>query len=140
MPWSIYYASHARYILETASIQPGGEDYAEDPVAASRRREAVDALRRTELLSLAATMVVPSVGSYLLYFVRGLLSDPDRYINRFVISLFAMATVRHMPWTAIADPRDLLWMSQAVKPLLHFTNLLKNRAFAQWTYILIASR
>lgn len=80
----------------------------EDPLVSERRLSAASILRRTELLSLAFTLIVPALGSYLLYFVRELLSDPDRYINKFTISLFALAT--------------------SVKPLLHVSGLIKNSA------------
>lgn len=104
MPWDIYYASHARIVLNGASPKPGDEGF--DPAVAARQEYSVKQLKRTELISLGATMVVPLVGSCLLYYARGLLSDPDRYINRFLISLFAIAT--------------------SVKPFLHFSRLVKH--------------
>lgn len=54
------------------------------------------------------TVVAPVVGSYFLFLARGMLSDPDRYINKFTISLFGLAT--------------------AVKPLLHLAELFRKRA------------
>ncbi|KAK4058414.1 hypothetical protein OIO90_000572 [Microbotryomycetes sp. JL221] len=105
-PWDIYYASHGRVVLAGSESRPGEEGY--DPDLAAKRDRSIRVLRRAELTSLLATMLVPAAGSYLLVYVRQLLSDPDRYINRSIISLFAIAT--------------------AVKPLLHFAKLVKNNS------------
>ncbi|SCZ93050.1 BZ3500_MvSof-1268-A1-R1_Chr6-2g08429 [Microbotryum saponariae] len=106
VPWDIYYASHARVVLDAALPKPGQEGY--DPQQAQRKDFSVRQLKRTELLSLLATMLVPAAGSGLLYYARGLLSDPDRYINRFLISMFAIAT--------------------SVKPFLHFAKLVQHNS------------
>ncbi|KDE03251.1 hypothetical protein MVLG_06245 [Microbotryum lychnidis-dioicae p1A1 Lamole] len=106
VPWDIYYASHARVVLDTALPKPGQEGY--DPQQAERRDYSVRQLKKTELLSLLVTMLVPAAGSGLLYYARGLLSDPDRYINRFLISIFAVAT--------------------SVKPFLHFAKLVQHNS------------
>jgi hypothetical protein len=104
VPWDIYYASHARIVLHPSEPKPGEEGY--DPAMAAKRDQSIRVLRRSELSALAATMVVPFVGAYLLVYARGLLSDPERYINKFVISLYTIAT--------------------GVKPLTHFAKLVKN--------------
>lgn len=104
VPWDLYYASHGRHVIHATMPTDGAPP--EDPLVSERRLSAASILRRTELLSLAFTLIVPALGSYLLYFVRELLSDPDRYINKFTISLFALAT--------------------SVKPLLHVSGLIKN--------------
>lgn len=52
-------------------------------------------------------LFVPVVGASLLHYARGLLSDPDRFINQFLIGLFAIAS--------------------SVKPFLHFVKLVKRR-------------
>ncbi|KAM0788397.1 hypothetical protein ACM66B_001535 [Microbotryomycetes sp. NB124-2] len=106
VPWDIYYASHGRLVLAGTEPKPGEEGY--DPETAAKRDQSIRVLRRAELTSLLATMLVPAAGSYLLVYVRQLLSDPDRYINRSIISLFAIAT--------------------AVKPTLHFAKLVKNNS------------
>ena len=54
------------------------------------------------------TVFAPVAGAYLLFHARNMLSDPDRYINRFTISLFSLAT--------------------AIKPLLHLSELFRRRA------------
>lgn len=100
----MYYASHGRVVLATTEPKPGEEGY--DSELAAKRDQSVRVLRRAELAALLWTMLVPAIGAYLLTYVRSLLSDPDRYINRSVISLFAIAT--------------------AVKPTLHFAKLVKN--------------
>lgn len=99
VPWDIYYASYGRYILKSTLT-------ASDPGDTQERRHATQILRRVELLSLAMTVAVPAIGSALLYYIRNVLSDPDRYINGFTISLFALAT--------------------SVKPFLHVSKLIKN--------------
>ncbi|ORY88903.1 hypothetical protein BCR35DRAFT_208464 [Leucosporidium creatinivorum] len=101
VPWDLYYASHGRVVLHTAEPSEGY-----DPALLAQRQHSISVLRRVELVSLASTFVTPAAGSLLLHYVRNLLSDPDRYINGFVIGLFIMAT--------------------AVKPLLHFSKLVKN--------------
>ncbi|KAK4051837.1 hypothetical protein OIV83_002542 [Microbotryomycetes sp. JL201] len=106
VPWDIYYASHGRLVLAGTEPKPGEEGY--DPEQAAKRDQSIRVLRRAELTSLLATMLVPAAGSYLLVYVRQLLSDPDRYINRSIISLFAIAT--------------------AVKPTMHFAKLVKNNS------------
>lgn len=108
MPWDIYYASHGRVVLQDAEPRPGEDGY--DPELAAHRNHSVRVLRRVELTSLAFTFVVPFLGSYLLVYARQLLSDPDRYINSFVIGLFGLAT--------------------SVKPLLHFSKLVKRREWS----------
>lgn len=73
-----------------------------------RRKAARAELYQNELFALAFCVLSPFVGSYLLYWVRGALSDPDRYINPFNIKLFIMAS--------------------GVKPWAHFFKLVKNRS------------
>lgn len=72
---------------------------------AAQRAFSAAALRRNELVALATTFCVPAVGAALLHYARGLLSDPDRYLNRFLIGLFVIAS--------------------SVKPMLHFSKLAK---------------
>lgn len=103
MPWDLYYASRSRRILAVAI-----DNQEEDPAVVFMRKEAVHQLARSEFVSLLMTVITPIAGAYLLYFARNMLSDPDRYINPFTISLFALAT--------------------AVKPLLHLAELFKRRA------------
>lgn len=66
------------------------------------------ALHQSELISLSMTVLAPVIGAYLLVYTRTLLSDPDRYINRFSISLFSLST--------------------ALRPLLHLAELFRRRA------------
>ena len=109
MPWDIYYASHGRVVLSSTEPKEGEPGF--DPILATQRNESVRALKRVEMGSLLMTFVVPFVGSYALHWVRHLLSDPDRYINNFVISVFAIAT--------------------SIKPFLHFSSLVKKRECCQ---------
>ncbi|GAA5867312.1 hypothetical protein JCM1840_005024 [Sporobolomyces johnsonii] len=108
VPWEIYYASQARYVLPQARTPSDDTTFVEDPLVSAQRDASAAALRRNELFSLFSTMLVPAIGAGLLHYARGLLSDPDRYINRFLISLFAIAT--------------------SVKPFLHFTRLVKKNS------------
>ncbi|GAA6014539.1 hypothetical protein JCM11491_004531 [Sporobolomyces phaffii] len=101
VPWDLYYAAHTRTVLPN-ELAPNSPE--PDPV----RARSAAALRRNELGSLVATALVPVAGAYLLHYVRGLLSDPDRYINPTLINMFAIATT--------------------VKPVLHLVQLLKNQS------------
>ena len=106
VPWEMYYDSRSRRILKMTMLD---EDDSPESIEYFReRQEAVHKLERTEMISLAMTVLAPVVGAYFLFFARGMLSDPDRYINRFTISLFSLAT--------------------AVKPLLHLSELVKRRS------------
>ncbi|GAA5921391.1 hypothetical protein JCM3775_003026 [Rhodotorula graminis] len=107
VPWELYYASYARSVLPVG-IEPGAPDSDEDPQVVARRAESAQALRRNELMALWSTFLVPVVGASLLHYARGLLSDPDRFINRFLIGLFAIAS--------------------SVKPVLHFVKLVKHNS------------
>lgn len=87
------------------------DNEAEEAVPAhvkKRRQLAASELRQTELLSLLFCLASPFLGSYLLYYIRSALSDPDRYINPFNIRLFVLAS--------------------GVKPWLHFFKLVRNRS------------
>ena len=106
VPWDLYYASRTRRILSAATID--GDEDSEPASFAHERQKAVHKLQKSELISLGMTIFAPGCGAYLLFLARGMLSDPDRYINRFTISLFALAT--------------------AVKPLLHLAELFRRRA------------
>lgn len=106
VPWELYYSSRTRRINQAASILT--EDDSGTPESVKKRRKAAAAeLLRNELLSLALCVVSPFIGSSLLYYVRGALSEPDRYINPFNIRLFVLAS--------------------GVKPWSHFLKLVKNR-------------
>lgn len=93
-----------------------GDPEFDDPITASRRHHAVRALRRNELLALAFTWVAPAIGAYLLTYAKGLLSDPDRYINGSLISLFVFAA--------------------SIQPLLHFCKLVKNSSSSSLLQVL----
>jgi hypothetical protein len=84
------------------------EEEEEDPVLVRQRLESSTILRRNELLSLLTTFLVPCLGAYLLNYIRGLLSDPERYVNDSLIQMFMIAT--------------------SVKPFLHFVKLLKRQS------------
>ncbi|GAA5901252.1 hypothetical protein JCM8208_002319 [Rhodotorula glutinis] len=107
VPWELYYASYSRTVLP-AGVEPRAPDSDEDPDVVARRNESAQALRRNELVALGSTFLVPVVGASLLHYARGLLSDPDRFINRFLIGLFAIAS--------------------SVKPVLHFVKLVKHNS------------
>ncbi|GJN87156.1 hypothetical protein Rhopal_000101-T1 [Rhodotorula paludigena] len=110
VPWELYYASYARTVLPPGvEPVPSSEDSTpEDPAVAAQRAFSAAALRRNELVALATTFCVPAVGAALLHYARGLLSDPDRYLNRFLIGLFVIAS--------------------SVKPMLHFSKLAKRNS------------
>jgi hypothetical protein len=112
VPWEMYYASYARTVLPSALSAAGAEqaEAQDDPTLRAIRLTSAAQLKRAELFSLSLTFLVPALGAALLYFARGLLSDPDRYINRFLIGLFALAS--------------------SIKPISHAVRLLKQSEFA----------
>jgi hypothetical protein len=102
-PWDLYHASRTRRILAAGIVK---DDVA--PEVARRRREAMTELKFQELFSLSFTVLSPLIGAYLLYGMRGALSEPDRYINPFSIRLFVL--------------------SSGVKPWMHLFRLLRQRS------------
>jgi len=106
VPWEMYYASTSRKVLP--STMSTVEEEEEDPVLVRQRLESSTILRRNELLSLLTTFLVPCLGAYLLNYIRGLLSDPERYVNDSLIQMFMIAT--------------------SVKPFLHAVKLLKRQS------------
>ncbi|GAA5838427.1 hypothetical protein JCM11251_004935 [Rhodosporidiobolus azoricus] len=91
VPWDLYYASHARILLSYPTPSSlSSPSSPSDPLAEHRAASAAS-LRRSELLSLSLTFLVPVLGASLLHYARGLLSDPERYINRSVVGLFMIA-------------------------------------------------
>lgn len=109
VPWEIYYASRTRRLNASSVILTEQEEDSLVPEQIKIRRKAARAeLYQNELFALAFCVLSPFIGSYLLYWVRGALSDPDRYINPFNIKLFIMAS--------------------GVKPWAHFFKLVKNRS------------
>ncbi|GAA5905689.1 uncharacterized protein JCM6883_005413 [Sporobolomyces salmoneus] len=105
VPWEMYYASQTRVVLPS-SLSP--DSPAEDPFLLRQRESSAAILHRNELIALLSTFLVPILGSYLLLYVRGFLSDPDRYINPGLVNMFGLAT--------------------SVKPFLHFIKLIKNQS------------
>jgi len=85
-------------VIVSGATQPAEEAYSLSPTEQRERLHSIHVLRRTELLSLAATCLAPALGSAILWFVRPLLSDPDRFINTTLITIFAIAT-GIKPWT-----------------------------------------
>ncbi|GAA5877724.1 hypothetical protein JCM16303_000217 [Sporobolomyces ruberrimus] len=109
VPWEMYYTSHTRIVLPSSlTSSSSSTSLPEDPNLVSLRAQSRSTLRRTELVALLSTALVPMLGAYLLHYVRGLLSDPDRYINDTLINLFSIAT--------------------SVKPFLHFVQLVKKQS------------
>jgi hypothetical protein len=85
VPWELYLAAHTRQVLNPSPSDPS------DPHHAHRGTSAV-ALKRNELFSLALCLAVPFIGASLLHYAKGLLSDPERYINKMMIGLFCIAS------------------------------------------------
>ncbi|GAA5869002.1 hypothetical protein JCM3774_002444 [Rhodotorula dairenensis] len=110
IPWEMYYASYTRKILPSALLAAGADEAEaqDDPTLRAIRLASAAQLKRAELFSLSLTFLVPAVGAALLFFARGMLSDPDRYINRFLIGLFALAS--------------------SIKPISHAIRLLKQKS------------
>ena len=103
VPWDIYAASRTRRILSTTAATS-----TDDPELARRRAHASSLLLRTELLSLSLTVLSPFLGASLLYWLRGVLSDPDRFVNGRNIRLFVLAS--------------------GIKPWLHLSRVMRARS------------
>lgn len=108
VPWEIYYASRTRRINEAEHILNDDSDSITPESIKRRRQLAQSELYQQELLSLVFCVMSPFIGSYLLYYVKSALSEPDRYINPFNVRLFVLAS--------------------GVKPWSHFFRLVKNRS------------
>ncbi|GAA5976552.1 hypothetical protein JCM10908_005542 [Rhodotorula pacifica] len=110
IPWEMYYASYARTVLpaELSAAAASEAEAHDDPTLRAIRLTSAAQLKRAEVFSLSLTFLVPALGATLLYFARGMLSDPDRYINRFLIGLFALAS--------------------SIKPIAHAVRLLKQNS------------
>ncbi|BGO89940.1 hypothetical protein NBRC10512_001924 [Rhodotorula toruloides] len=112
VPWDLYYASYTRTVLPS-SLSPTLPP--EDPSVTALRAASSRSLRRAELFSLLLTFLVPAVGASILHYARGLLSDPERYINRFLIGLFVVGS--------------------SVKPVGHAVKLLKHHSLYHQTLV-----
>lgn len=88
MPWDLYLSSHTRRVLPSPDSPSHSSSH--DPHAIQRAASA-SALRRNELFCLFLCLAVPFIGAYLLIYAKGLLSDPERYINKMMIGLFCFA-------------------------------------------------
>ncbi|GAA6062238.1 hypothetical protein JCM10212_000817 [Sporobolomyces blumeae] len=108
VPWEIYNASYSRRVLPPSMTGDSISNEDDPPIVRQQRQASAAALRRNEFFALLATVLVPAIGAYALLYVRGILSDPDRYINETMINLFSIAT--------------------AIKPLRHVVKLLKNNS------------
>ncbi|GAA5859308.1 hypothetical protein JCM8547_001976 [Rhodosporidiobolus lusitaniae] len=115
VPWEIYYLSHVRRVLPSSPSpsSPSSPSFT-DPLSSSRLTS-TEALRRAELSSLLFTFLVPALGASLLHYVKGLLSDPERYINRMTVGLFVVAS--------------------GVRPLLRVVKLLKRNSLYHQTLV-----
>jgi hypothetical protein len=107
VPWELYYASRTRRINAATYALSHTDDDTPAPVI-QRRKAAQSELLQKEVFSLIFCVVSPFIGSYLLYYVKGALSDPDRYINPYNVRLFVLAS--------------------GVKPWSHFFSLVKKRS------------
>ncbi|CAI2182608.1 12449_t:CDS:2 [Funneliformis geosporum] len=102
VPWELYYAARSRRVVnENLSEQ------AEDPTQEQLRNQATRDLRRQEMWALLFVIVSPILGGYALHGAKMYLTDYDKYISHFNIILFVFAA--------------------GIRPLMHITNLAKNR-------------
>lgn len=108
VPWELYYASRTRRIAESVASLSGSSESLVSEKIRRRRGAAAAELRNQELLALLLCVISPFLGSQLLYYVRGALSEPERYINPFNVRLFVLAS--------------------GIKPWSHFVKLIKRRS------------
>lgn len=103
VPHDIYHAARTRRILQAdvddQDDQEAGNDSAGN-VAQRRQERAVAAaeLRRAEMISLIALILSPLAGAWLLTWLMEVFTDGNRYLNKFNIRLFMLASgIR--PWS-----------------------------------------
>lgn len=114
IPHDIYHAARTRRILQADAMDSeaeiigghnddGGIQEGTAETASRRRRlreqqAAAAELRRAELISLVALVLSPLAGAWLLTWLMETFSDGNRYLNKFNIRLFMLASgIR--PWT-----------------------------------------
>ena len=106
VPHDIYHAARTRRILHADSDdiedevrEDGSKVPYEETVRRSRERAAAAAeLRRAEMFSLVALVLSPIAGAYLLTWMMEVFTDGNRYLNKFNIRLFMLAS-GIKPWS-----------------------------------------
>lgn len=106
VPHDIYHAARTRRILHADSDdldeevrEDGSKVPYEETVKRSRERAAAAAeLRRAEMFSLIALVLSPIAGAYLLTWLMEVFTDGNRYLNKFNIRLFMLAS-GIKPWS-----------------------------------------
>ncbi|CAO1637239.1 unnamed protein product [Parajaminaea phylloscopi] len=97
IPHDIYHAARTRRILQDDQLAEVRGESEDSPERTRRRLLAIAELQRAEVVALAACVLSPLVGGYILHWLQENLTDGQRYLNHFNIRLFVMAAgIR--PW------------------------------------------
>ncbi|CAG8434274.1 1769_t:CDS:2 [Ambispora gerdemannii] len=103
VPWELYYAARSRRVINENALAGQTADSALEVRRAMAARE----LRRAELYALGLVIASPMFGGLALHYAKQYLTDYDKYISHFNISLFVFAS--------------------GIRPLMHVASLAKNR-------------
>lgn len=118
VPWSYYESARSRRIIHQkssaaektkAGLSTNGDDayYKRMQTEHEKRKLITAELRRHELAGLLWVLLSPAIAGYTLQYSRYLLSNVDRYISAFNVTVFILAA--------------------SIKPLSHIMSLLQER-------------
>jgi hypothetical protein len=102
VPWSYYESARSRRMIhQYATHHPRQQD------AVLRKTSVQEELRRHELIGLAWVVLSPAIAGYTLQYSRYFLSNYDKYMSTFNVTVFVLAAT--------------------LKPLFHVMALLRER-------------
>lgn len=108
VPWSYYESARSRRIIYEYKSFNDKKKAPGMATSASKRKELVkEELRRHELIGLIWVILSPSIAGYTLQYSRYFLSNYDKYMSTFNITVFILAA--------------------SIKPFMHITALLTER-------------
>jgi hypothetical protein len=115
VPHDIYHSARTRRVLHGDAEQESTSDMTEEDHALyqeQRRQKLLAAaeLRKAELISLAALVLSPVAGAWLLTWLMETFTDGSRYLNTFNIRLFMLAS-GIKPWSVSVPLLFASWLA-----------------------------
>ncbi|CEP07012.1 hypothetical protein [Parasitella parasitica] len=111
VPWSYYESARSRRMIHQYAAhhqqQPQFADSKRKEFAMKRKASVEEELRRHELIGLAWVIMSPAIAGYTLQYSRYFLSNYDKYMSTFNVTVFVLAAT--------------------LKPLVHVMALLRER-------------
>ncbi|KAI8887988.1 hypothetical protein K501DRAFT_321132 [Backusella circina FSU 941] len=108
VPWIYYESARSRRLLHQHSLDPRMKNNGKKMNGAGKYKEAVEEeLRKHELVGLTWVIVSPALAGYTLQYSRYFLSNYDKYMSSFNVTVFILAA--------------------SIKPLIHIMALLRER-------------